>query len=106
MAKFLLEASYSSEGLKGLLKEGGTARREAATRAISSAGGQLDCMYMAFGDKDAIAIFDAPDNITAAALAISVSSSGHVRTKITPLLTVEEVDQAVKKSVAYRAPGT
>jgi uncharacterized protein with GYD domain len=105
MAKYLLEASYSAEGLKGLQKDGGSARREAAAGSISSVGGHLDSIYFAFGDHDVIAIFDAPDNGTAAALAIAVSSTGLIRTKVTPLLTVEEVDQAVKKNVKYRPPG-
>jgi uncharacterized protein with GYD domain len=105
MAKYLLEVSYSAEGLRGLQKEGGSSRRDVAARAISSVGGHLDCIYFAFGDHDVIAIFEAPDNITASALAIGVSASGLIRTKVTPLLTVEEVDQAVKKSVSYRPPG-
>jgi uncharacterized protein with GYD domain len=106
MAKYLLEASYTAEGLKGLHKDGGSARREAATRAISSVGGHLDSIYFAFGDHDVIAIFEAPDNVTAAALAIGVSSTGLIHTTVTPLLTVEEVDLAVKKNVTYRPPGT
>ena len=105
MANYLLEVKYSAEGLKGLQKDGGSGRREAAARAIKSIGGHMDSIYFAFGDHDVIAIFEAPDNATAAALAIGASSSGLVHTKVTPLLTVEEVDQAVKKSVTYRAPG-
>ncbi len=105
MAKYLLEGSYSAEGLKGVQKDGGSSRHEAAARAISSVGGHMDSMYFAFGDHDVIAIFEAPDNVTASALAIGVSASGLIRTKVTPLLTVEEVDQAVKKSVVYRPPG-
>jgi uncharacterized protein with GYD domain len=105
MAKYLLEASYSTEGLRGVQKEGGSSRREVAARAISSVGGHLDSIYFAFGDHDVIAIFEAPDNVAASALAIAVSASGLIRTKVTPLLTIEEVDQAVKKSVVYRPPG-
>ncbi len=105
MAKYLIEASYSAEGLRGVQKDGGSSRRDAAARAISSIGGHLDCVYYAFGDHDVIGIFEAPDNITASAFAIGVSSSGLLRTKVTPLLTVEEVDQAVKKSMSYRPPG-
>jgi uncharacterized protein with GYD domain len=105
MAKYLIEASYSAEGLKGLQKDGGSARREAATRAINSIGGHMDSVYFAFGDHDVIGIFEAPDNVTAAALAIGMSSTGLLHTTVTPLLTVEEVDQAVKKNVTYRPPG-
>jgi uncharacterized protein with GYD domain len=95
MAKYLLEASYSAEGLKGLQKDGGSARREAVARAISSVG-----------DRDAIIIFEAPDNVAAAALTTGMSSTGAGHTTVTPLLTVEEVDQAVKKNLTYRPPGT
>jgi uncharacterized protein with GYD domain len=106
MAKYLLEASYSAEGLKGLQKDGGSARREAVARAISSVGGHLESMHYAFGDHDAIIIFEAPDNVAAAALTTGMSSTGAGHTTVTPLLTVEEVDQAVKKNLTYRPPGT
>jgi uncharacterized protein with GYD domain len=105
MPKYLLEASYTAEGLKGVRKDGGSGRREAAGRAIASAGGKMEALYFAFGENDVIALFDAPDNITAAALALTVSSSGLIRTKVTPLLTAEEVDAAVKKQSDYRPPG-
>lgn len=105
MAKYLLEGSYSADGLKGVLKDGGSGRRDAASKAISSLGGKMEGIYYAFGDHDVIAVFDAADNVTAAALALAVSSSGMIRTKITPLLTVEEVDAAVKKHPDYRPPG-
>lgn len=105
MAKYLVEASYSAEGLRGVQKDGGSSRRDAAARAISSVGGHLESMYYAFGDHDVIGIIEAPDNMTASAFAIGVSATGLIRTKLTPLLTVEEVDQAVKKSMSYRPPG-
>jgi uncharacterized protein with GYD domain len=105
MAKYLIEASYSADGLKGLLKEGGSGRRAAAAAAIEAAGGRLESLYYAFGDNDLVGIADCPDNISAAALSVTVSSAGLVRIKLTPLLTVEEMDAAAKKSVAYRPPG-
>ena len=105
MAKYLMESSFSAEGLRGLQKEGGSFRREVAERTLSSVGGHLESFYFAFGDHDVVIIFEAPDNVTASALSIAVSASGLIRTKVTPLVTVEEVDQAVKKSVAFRPPG-
>lgn len=105
MAKYLLEVSYTLEGLKGLVKDGGAKRRAAAEAALKSAGGRLDAFYFAFGKHDAYVIADVPDNVTAAAVALTVGASGAVRVKTTVLITPEEVDQAVKKTVAYRAPG-
>ncbi len=105
MAKYLLQGSYSADGLKGVVKEGGSGRKDAASKAIKAAGGKMESLYFAFGDHDVIAIFDVADNVSAASLALTVSSSGMIRTKITPLLTVEEVDAAVKKHPAYRPPG-
>jgi uncharacterized protein with GYD domain len=105
MAKFLIQASYSADGLKGLQKDGGTGRRNAAASAIEAAGGKLESMYFAFGDHDIVAIADFPDNILATALAVTISSSGLVRIRTTPLMTAQEVDAAMKKTIAYKPPG-
>jgi uncharacterized protein with GYD domain len=105
MPKYLLAASYTSEGAKGLLKDGGTKRRQAAEQAIKSAGGTLEAFYYAFGAEDAYVIVDAPDHATVAAASVTINASGAVTSKTIVLLTPEEIDQAVKKSVSYRAPG-
>jgi uncharacterized protein with GYD domain len=105
MPKFLVEASYTPEGLKGLLKDGGTGRRKAVEEAVKSLGGKLEAMYFAFGKHDVVTILDVPDNATAAAMALAVNASGGSVTRTTTLLTPEEVDQAIKKTVRYRAPG-
>lgn len=105
MAKFLIQATYSIDGTKGLLKEGGTKRRAAIEKAVKSAGAKLESIYYALGDTDLFAVIDAPDNGTAAALAMSVGSAGGIHIKTTALLTVSEMDAAVKKQIAYRAPG-
>ena len=105
MAKYLIHASYTAEGVKGLIKDGGSVRRAAAKAAIESLGGKLEAFYFAFGDSDVIAIFDAPDNVTMSALSLTVGSSGAVSTRTTVLLTPEEVDQVVKKTASYRPPG-
>ena len=105
MAKYLIQANYSSEGLKGLLKEGGTSRRKVVDQLLASVGGKAESFYYAFGDTDAFVIIDVPDNVTAAAVALTVGASGAVSLKTTVLMTPEEVDQATKKSPAYRAPG-
>ncbi|PYR55107.1 MAG: GYD domain protein [Acidobacteria bacterium] len=105
MAKYLISASYTAEGAKGVLKEGGTKRRQAAEQAIKSAGGKLEAFYFAFGDNDAFVIVDAPDHASVAAMSLAINASGAVRTKTVVLLTPEEIDQATKKGTTYRAPG-
>jgi uncharacterized protein with GYD domain len=101
MAKYLLQASYTTEGVKGLLKEGGTSRRDAVKKAYRSMGAKLESFYFGFGETDV----DVPDNATMAALALSVSASGTVNVKTTALLTPEEIDKAAKKTPSYRPPG-
>ncbi len=105
MPKYLLQASYTAEGLRGLLKEGATKRKASAEQLIDSLGGKLEVFYPAFGDTDVFLIVDAPDNETAAAASMAVGASGAVRVKTTVLLTPEEMDRATKKSVSYRPPG-
>jgi uncharacterized protein with GYD domain len=105
MPKYLVEASYSLEGVKGLAKEGGSKRREAVEAAVKGLGGRVEAFYFAFGDSDAVVILDLPDNATAAACSIAINATGAVRLKTVPLLTAEEMDAAVKKTVSYRAPG-
>jgi uncharacterized protein with GYD domain len=106
MPRFLVSASYTVEGVKGLLKGGGgTARRNAVQQALQSIGGELEAMYFGFGEHDAYVIFEAPDTISAAALALTVNAAGGATTKTTVLLTPEEVDRAAKKTVTYKAPG-
>ena len=105
MAKYLFEGRYNSEGIKGVLKEGGSGRHAAVEAAIKALGGKIEAMYYAFGDTDVYVIVDVPDNITAAALAMGISASGAVGVKTTVLLTLEEIDKAGKKTLSYRAPG-
>jgi uncharacterized protein with GYD domain len=105
MAKYLFEGRYNAEGIKGVLKEGGSGRKAAVEAALKGLGGHIESIYYAFGDTDVYVIVDAPDNVTAAALAMGISASGAVGVKTTVLLTVDEIDQAGKKTMSYRAPG-
>ena len=105
MPKYLLEASYTAEGIKGVVEKGGSAREAAAKAAIKSVGGKMEAFYFAFGDRDAIVIFDAPDNEAAAALGLTIGASGVVTAKTTVLLTSAEVDNATSKKVGYNPPG-
>ncbi len=105
MPKFLFEASYTSEGVKGVQSAGGSSRRDAIARLAESAGGQLESFHFAFGDRDAYVIVDLPDNESATAVALSVNSVGAATVRTVALLTPEEVDAAAKRSVDYRPPG-
>lgn len=105
MPKYLLEASYTNEGIEGLLQEGGSGRRAAVQAMAESLGGKLEAFYYTFGDADVLAIVDVPDNMTAAAISLTGNSSGAVTLRTTPLMTPEEIDQAAKKTVSYRPPG-
>ena len=104
MPRFLFEASYTVEGIKGLRRQGGSGRREAVARAAQSVGGRLEHFYFAFGDHDAIAVADLPNNESAAAFALAVSEAGGASVRTVVLLTPEEVDAAAKHSVEYRPP--
>jgi uncharacterized protein with GYD domain len=103
--KYLYQASYTTEGLRGLIKDGGTKRRAVAQKGVASVGGRLEAYYFAFGENDVIGIVDAPDNVSVAALSLAVSAAGAFNLKTTVLLTPEEMDQATKKTVTYTAPG-
>jgi uncharacterized protein with GYD domain len=105
MPKYLAEFRYTTEGVKGLLKEGGTSRRAATEKLIQSVGGSMEAYYFAFGDADGYVIADLPDNASMAALALTVSASGAVAVKTTVLITAEEADEAAKKMPNYRPPG-
>ena len=105
MPKYMTRVSFTTEGVKGLQKEKPTQRRAAVAKLLESAGGKLETFYFAFGQDDGIAIYDLPDNVTAAALSIAANAAGQVHLSITPLMTAEEMDEAVDKSSKYRPPG-
>jgi uncharacterized protein with GYD domain len=104
MPRFLFEASYTVEGVKGLRRQGGSGRREAVARAAHSVGGRLEQFYFGFGDHDAFAVAELPDNQSAAAFALAVSEAGGASVRTVVLLTPEELDAAVKHTVEYQAP--
>ena len=105
MPKFLVEATYTAEGYKGLAKDKASGRKAAVTQAVKKLGGKLDAVYFCLGENDVILIVDMPDHVSAAALGSTACASGMTRTKTTVLLTVGEMDEALSKPVVYRAPG-
>jgi len=107
MPKYLVQGRYTSDGLKGLAREGSARRRAEIARTIESAGGKMESLHFAFGDADFYIILDVPDNVSAAALAVVANQSGFVTSKIIVLLTADEMDQAIKKAatVEFLPPG-
>ena len=109
MPKYLLQVNYNQTGIQGVLKEGGTARREAIRQAAESIGGTLDAFYFAFGDVDAYCILDLPSNVIALEASLIGNAPGSVKVRYTVLATPEEVDEAAAAARAgmdaYRPPG-
>ena len=106
MAKYLVIASYTADGMKGVVEKGGTARREAVEKLVADLGGTVESFYFGFGDGDAYVTVDLPDNVGAAAVSMTVGASGKVTTRTVVLLTPEEIDRAAQTKVAYRPPGS
>jgi uncharacterized protein with GYD domain len=107
MPKYMIEATYSPEGLKGVIAKGGSSRREAIQAMADSLGGSVEALYFAFGGSDIFIVVDMPDNVSTAAVVMTVSASGSLaNAKTTVLLTPEEVDAAAQKSVDYSPPGS
>ncbi len=106
MAKYLVRASYTGEGAKGVQSAGGTSRRDIVARMAEGLGGKLESFYFAFGETDAYVLLDLPDNRTAAAASIAVNAAGGATSEVIVLLTPEDIDAAAKLSVEYRPPGS
>lgn len=105
MAKYLIEASYTAEGLRGLQKDKASGRKQAVTKVVESLEGKVEAVYFALGEHDVVIIAELPDVVSVAALSLGVSATGLVRTKTTALLSVEETDRALAKKLNYRGPG-
>lgn len=105
MPKYLYHGSYTDNGLKGLMKDGGSKRVEVTRKAIESIGGKLEAYYFALGNNDFFIILEAEDNVKAIAGSLVANASGTVKLNITPLISPEEIDQAVKQTVDWKPPG-
>ena len=104
MAKYLVRATYSAEGSRGIIKDGGSGRRRAVQGLIESVGGTLEAFYYTFGDADLIWICDLPTPADAVAMSLAINSARGAQVKVTQLLTVDEVDEGVSKAVVYHPP--
>jgi uncharacterized protein with GYD domain len=105
MAKYLIRGSYTAEGAKGLIKEGGSGRKAAVQKALEGLGGKIESFYFTFGADDVVVICDIPDAISGLALSLAVNASGAVKISTSPLFSVDDVDAASKKAVSYRPAG-
>lgn len=105
MPKFLIQATYTPEGAVGLLEEGASGRRAAVEQVVAGLGGAVEAMYFAFGEHDFVCILDFPDPVSMAAVSLSVKASGALHTRATPLLTIDEIDEAARREVTFRPPG-
>lgn len=105
MAKYLIVATYSADGMKGVLREGGSARRSTIADIVKNLDGSLEAFYFAFGENDVYSIVDLPDNVSAAAMAMHVSAAGMIRCDVTVLLTPEEIDKSARTKMWFRPPG-
>ena len=105
MARYLLKVSYTQAGAQGVMKEGGSSRRDMVAKLLVDAGGTLETFDFAFGENDVYTTVDLPDHATAAALSMTVAGTGAATVQTVVLLSPEEIDKASGRSIAYRAPG-
>ena len=107
MSKYMIKASYSPEGIKGVMEKGGSARKDAIEKLVAGVGGSMESLYFAFGGDDVYVIVDAPNHEAMAAVAGTVTSSGALSAYETVvLLTAEQLDAAAKMTVDYQPPGS
>jgi len=105
MQKYLFHGLYTPKGYEGLVSEGGTKRIDAAKQALQSVGGSLEAFYFSFGENDFYIIVNLPDNVRTTAITLAGNISGTFSIRGEVLLTPEEMDEAVKRSVIFRPPG-
>ena len=107
MALYLSKFSYTPETWARLI-ENPEDRREAAKSYIESAGGKLHGFWYAFGTHDGYNLWEAPDNVSMAAVSLAISGGGALSSfETTVLLTIEETMDALQKAgeIRYRPPG-
>jgi uncharacterized protein with GYD domain len=105
MPKYLFQATYTADGIKGLERDKAAGRKAALTKAVESLGGKVEAFYLSFGEHDWVLLADLPDNASATAFSLAVSGSGLLRTTTTPLMSVEETEMAFQKKARFQAPG-
>ena len=106
MAKYMFKGSYAAEGVRGLLKEGGSSRIKHISKLFADHGCTLESAYFSHGEDDVVGFADMPDRITATAMSLAVNASGVVKVILMPLITPEEIDAASKVVVNYKPAGS
>ena len=105
MTRYFVQGTYTAEGVKKLIKEGGTGRYESARQIFASAGGSLECLYFSSVGPSYYIIVDMPDKESAMAIAATGIVNGTITVdQVVELLTPAEMDGAVKKTPLYHAP--
>lgn len=107
MARYLFQASYTNEAWATQVSNPQN-RIDVIRPVIERLGGHLESAYLSFGDYDVVVIVEMPDNISAAAFSLATSAGGALKAiKTTPLLTIDEGLEALKKAAGagYRPPG-
>ena len=108
MAHYLVQASYTNQGVSGLLKNPED-RAVSLRPLVEGMGGKIESLYFSFGEFDVVVIVELPDNVTMAALSMAVGASGSVTNlKTTVLMPMSEGVEAARKagSLSYRPPGS
>ena len=106
MPKYLISANYTAEGMAGVRAAGAKSRVDAVATLLEAMGGRLESFHFAFGETDVFVIAEAPDDEAVAAVSIAINGSGAVSTRTTKLLTVDQVDEALRRTVDYHPPGS
>jgi len=106
MPKYMISANYTAEGMAGVRSAGAKSRVDAVSTMLEAMGGKLDSFHFAFGDTDVFAIVEVPDDEAAAAASIAINGSGAASSRTIKLLTVEQIDEALRRTVNYQPPGT
>ena len=106
MPKYLIKANYTQSGLQGLMAKGAASRVNAIHELVASGGGTVEGIHYAFGDTDLYVIVDMPDDEAATAAALTVGAAGAATGETVKLLTPEQVDEAIGRTITYRPPGS
>jgi uncharacterized protein with GYD domain len=109
MPFYLVQSKFSRDSVKGLMNNPQD-RTKAVSKLLEAVGGKLHHFFFAFGEYDTVVLVEAPDNASAAAVAMVVAGSGAVSAvKTTVLLTIEESMASMKTagtaSAKYQPPG-
>ena len=106
MPRYMYSGNYTEKGAAGLLKDGGKARYDEAERIANAMGGTLHGYYWAYGSMDFFMIMDIPSQAMAIKFSLHVGASGVFNGKLTPLISVDEMDEATSTELpSMRLPG-